>query len=51
MPDVGDYWIIRWSLSSGGQRADRVADDNVGECGAVAPYSAAGECTMVGGSL
>jgi hypothetical protein len=31
--------------------ADWVADDAVGECDAVASYSAAGECTMPGGSL
>jgi hypothetical protein len=25
-----EYWIIRWSLSSGGACADPVADDDVG---------------------
>jgi len=26
--DAGVYWIIRWSLSSGGHSADPVADDD-----------------------
>jgi hypothetical protein len=27
---AGVYWIIRWSLSSGGHSADPLADDDMG---------------------
>jgi len=30
MAVAGVYWIIRWSLSSGGHSADPLADDGMG---------------------